>query len=519
MLQQQTLKQKLMLHRLFLRTAISISLSTTLVSTSTTAAFTSTSYQHQRSNQYQYSTSEQALLRSRISSFHNNKNEDKNNNLKMSTMRLGSTTSSENIDTKNNKTNTEKTNYSNNSFTTKTKEQTIAKRVSSAPSSLKACGERLRNGDLVSFPTETVYGLGCHALDPDAVHKVFAAKRRPLTDPLIVHVISAADACQLWNNDSSNDEGKQLQKALMALMDQFWPGPLTIIAQAHECVPPIVTAGTGFVAARCPSHPIARELIRTAGIPIAAPSANRFGHVSPTRANHVLSDLGAENVWVVDPDYFDLHEHEHDHEYSDSSSSRPTGICNTICNVGVESTVAKVDEVEGTVSILRHGAVSPVDIQNCLKSAELANIFRVQICIRTTGEEVANVAPGQTIKHYSPDVPSFIISQKRLQEDFVSLRNDEEKELVQKAVVLDFEGQLSWLQNDCLAYRDLSASGDSNEAAMRVFDSLRWSELIEGAERVYFPELVVEGESDALALAVKDRLTRAASGVVIDEFQ
>eukprot|EP00816_Leptocylindrus_hargravesii_P004516 CAMPEP_0196816596 /NCGR_PEP_ID=MMETSP1362-20130617/56216_1 /TAXON_ID=163516 /ORGANISM="Leptocylindrus danicus, Strain CCMP1856" /LENGTH=414 /DNA_ID=CAMNT_0042193997 /DNA_START=394 /DNA_END=1638 /DNA_ORIENTATION=- len=406
----------------------------------------------------------------------------------------------------------------NNNNTNNT--QVVAKRVSATPSSLQACGERLRNGELVSFPTETVYGLGCHALDPDAVHKVFAAKRRPLTDPLIVHVVSPADACQLWKvkttiHDESNNNGSPMmqKQALMALMDEFWPGPLTIIAQAHECVPPIVTAGTGFVAARCPSHPIARALIETAGIPIAAPSANRFGHVSPTRADHVLSDLGGEDVWVVDVDVDvtgDTPAAADDDDHANTNT-------NTICNVGVESTVAKVDDVEGTVSVLRHGAVSPVAIQNCLRYAGLADQFRVQICIRTTGEEVANVAPGQTIKHYSPDVPSFIISQKRFTK--LLLLNDDEKEFVRKAVVLDFGGQLSWLQKDCLAYRDLSVTGDSSEAAMRVFDSLRWSELIEGAERVYFPELVVEGESDALALAVKDRLTRAASGVIIEKFQ
>jgi len=504
-------QQQPMLHRLFLKTAatataISIASSSLftfpcLGTTTTTSAFTFTTssdlHFHLRIQKQQYSSSysyyskadcnseQKQLRRQRRRPFYYNLKINNKSNLVILSASMSN---------------------SNSNSSDKAVAVAVAKRVSATPSSLQACGERLRNGDLVSFPTETVYGLGCHALDPDAVNKVFTAKRRPLTDPLIVHVVSAADACRLWNLNFN-----KTNNALMALMDEFWPGPLTIIAQAHECVPPIVTAGTGFVAARCPSHPIARALIETAGIPIAAPSANRFGHVSPTRADHVLSDLGAEDVWVVDT--FDVNENENENENK-----------NNICNVGVESTVAKVDDVEGTVSVLRHGAVSPVDIQNCLQNAGLADQFRVQICIRTTGEEVANVAPGQTIKHYSPDVPSFIISQKRSRFTTTStststLLNDDEKEFVRKAVVLDFGGQLSWLQKDCLAYRDLSVTGDSSEAAMRVFDSLRWSELIEGAERVYFPELVVEGESDALALAVKDRLTRAASGVVLEEFQ
>ena len=335
-------------------------------------------------------------------------------------------------------------------------------------------------------------------MDESAVRKVFKAKRRPLSDPLIVHVVSVEDAFKLWkfasNNISSkgNDHDMDQTKALIALMEDFWPGPLTIISEADESVPPIVTAETGFVAARCPSLMIARQLISLAGVPIAAPSANRFGHVSPTRADHVLSDLGEEDVWVVDP--------------GDGESN--------VCSVGVESTVAKVEE--GIVSILRHGAVSPIDIEESLARAGLKDKFRVQICVRTTGEDVPNVSPGQTIKHYSPDVPSFIISDKRISSG--DTFEPTEKQFAEKSVVLDFGGRLSWLQNISLAYRDLSLVGSSSEAAMRVFDSLRWAELVNGAERVYFPELVVSSEcnNDALILAVKDRLTRAASGVIID---
>ncbi|EJK47551.1 hypothetical protein THAOC_33720, partial [Thalassiosira oceanica] len=189
----------------------------------------------------------------------------------------------------------------------------IARHVPATRQSLEQCGERLRDGKLVSFPTETVYGLGCHALDPVAVQKVFNAKERPLSDPLIVHVTDELDALNLWcassdhiNSSVNQPAGRESRnsiesQALRVLVKTFFPGPLTIVARARQDVPQIIMANTGYVACRSPSHPVARALIATAGVPIAAPSANKFGHVSPTLASHVLDDLGLEDVWVVDP--------------------------------------------------------------------------------------------------------------------------------------------------------------------------------------------------------------------------
>ena len=388
-----------------------------------------------------------------------------------------------------------------------------ARRVAATPHSLSECGDRLRSGDLVSFPTETVYGLGCHALDPEAVSKVFRAKERPLTDPLIVHVTSTPDAMKLWDASASttppNDTSVE-GRALRALCDAFWPGPLTVVAKAAPSVPGIVMAGTGYVACRSPSHPVARALIDAAQVPIAAPSANKFGHVSPTRANHVLDDLGDEDVWVVDPE-------------SDEAASTET-----VCNVGVESTVAKVEmssEDSGKVVVLRHGAVSTTDIRRALDKVGLSEQIEVMAVVRSTGDHVAHVAPGQTIRHYSPDVVSYMIAHSRYGQGMELGR--EETAFLSQAVVIDFAGRLGALKDYALAYRDLSSGGDSSEAAAKVFDALRWAENVQGAERVYFPEIVVSqpasdtaatpvGEEDALTLAVKDRLTRAASGVVID---
>lgn len=393
-----------------------------------------------------------------------------------------------------------------------------AKYISTSDTSLKEAGERIRSGYLVSFPTETVYGLGCHALDPAAVSRVFEAKERPLTDPLIVHVNEAQDATKLWEASSihcpvstTQHFHKNLEKkALEVLADEFWPGPLTLVAKASPDIPPIIMANTGFVACRSPSHPIARKLIAASGVPIAAPSANKFGHVSPTRASHVMDDLGMEDVWIVNPDL------DQDSEFNNTGAF--------VCDVGVESTVAKVEvlpEGMGRISILRHGAVSAMEILDCLVEKGLGDDFEVVEKMQATGESVSHVAPGQTIRHYSPNIPSFLISHERYSSKSDVFWNDEEeKNYLQSAVVIDFAGRLSPLKDIALAYRDLSADGNASVAAASVFDTLRWSETVKGVQRVYFPEIVIDetkvGKGEALVLAVKDKLTRAASGVVID---
>jgi len=308
-------------------------------------------------------------------------------------------------------------------------------------------------------------------------------------------------------------------------------------------------AGTGYVACRSPSHPVARALIESSGgIPIAAPSANKFGHVSPTRARHVMDDLGEEDVWILDP------------ELEGGGVNDDDGVGGICCDVGVESTVVKIEMEEegvennagvgivGKIVLLRHGAVSSNDILECLRqtpydndssssgssstgscSPNLADRLEVIAKPQTTGTAVKHVAPGQTIRHYSPNLPSYMIASKRYtqQQQLQTQQSQnqwsqDEKRNLQTAVILDFGGRLQSCRAFALAYRDLSEGGDPKMAAANVFDALRWSEKVEDAERVYFPEISVGDDDDreevvdALILAVKDRLTRAASGVVID---
>eukprot|EP00538_Stauroneis_constricta_P009104 CAMPEP_0119548950 /NCGR_PEP_ID=MMETSP1352-20130426/2750_1 /TAXON_ID=265584 /ORGANISM="Stauroneis constricta, Strain CCMP1120" /LENGTH=403 /DNA_ID=CAMNT_0007594363 /DNA_START=405 /DNA_END=1616 /DNA_ORIENTATION=+ len=387
-------------------------------------------------------------------------------------------------------------------------ERAVLARIVPSNNDLEECGSRLRGGDLVAFPTETVYGLGCNALDSNAITKVFEAKERPLTDPLIVHVNDRSSAFELWEAEPDSCEGKVLN----ALCDRFWPGPLTIVAKAKESVPPILMANTGFVACRSPSGNIARRLIDAARVPLAAPSANKFGHVSPTTASHVWDDLLHEDVWIVDSE-------------SPGSSSDAD---DAVCNVGVESTVAKVEAAAsedskgpGRILLLRQGAVSVQDIAACLEASGLSDLFDVETRTKkTTSDHVATVAPGQSIRHYSPNIPSFMVSTSRCKDESSPL-SEEEKQFLKSSIIIDFGGLLRRWQSLSVAYRDLSPSGDSAEAAKTVFATLRWTEQVKGSvQRVIFPEIEEDPDAnDALRLALKDKMTRAASGNIIDSLR
>ncbi len=218
----------------------------------------------------------------------------------------------------------------------------------------------LRAGGLVALPTETVYGLGANALDRDAVGMIFAAKQRPAWDPVIVHI---ADLAML--------EGlvKEVPEAARRLMEAFWPGPLTLLLPRTLAVPDEVTAGRPLVGVRMPAHPVALELIRRAGVPVAAPSANTFGHTSPTTAAHVLDDLDGRIDAVVD--------------------AGPT-------DHGVESTV--LDACQSPMVIYRLGAVTAVQIRDTAGAVE---IFRGGLSLVETPQS-ALPSPGVGLRHYAP---------------------------------------------------------------------------------------------------------------------
>ena len=194
-----------------------------------------------------------------------------------------------------------------------------------AQEALERAAAILRGGGLVAFPTETVYGLGANALDAAAVGRIFAAKERPSWDPVIVHIANEAALAGLV---------VELPDAARKLMAAFWPGPLTLLLPRTAAVPDVVTAGRALVGVRMPAHPVALEVIRRAGVPVAAPSANRFGHTSPTSAEHVLADLDGRIDAIVD--------------------AGPT-------DCGVESTV--LDPCASPMAIYRPGAVTAAQIR------------------------------------------------------------------------------------------------------------------------------------------------------------
>ena len=232
-------------------------------------------------------------------------------------------------------------------------------------------------------------------------------KGRPLTDPLIVHVLDYSSALSLI---SLTEEEGDIFKSLTSA---FWPGPLTCIVRASALIPPTVTANTGFVGVRAPAHPLARQLLEVCKLPVAAPSANRFGHVSPTKAMHVLADLGCKGVRVLNGESVHL---------SIASTTSPVS-----CEFGIESTVLKVDGATKTLTIFRQGAVTQLQIEKVLRTLNpsaaawtVAAVSRtVQMHKRVEEEDaqpqasiaatVGQEAPGQAVTHYSPDVPCVMV--------------------------------------------------------------------------------------------------------------
>lgn len=383
-------------------------------------------------------------------------------------------------------------------------------------SGIQIAGELLRHGRLVAFPTETVYGLGANALDEAAARAIFAAKGRPTTDPLIVHILNAEDAAPLINVEG------EAEAVFAALGKCFWPGPLTLIVRAAACIPGIITANTGMVGIRSPSHPIARSLLKEAKVPIAAPSANLFGHVSPTRFEHVLKDLGDKGVSVINGD-------------------APEYLSHT-CVHGIESTVAKLDIEKKVVFILRQGAVTRQQVLNALRDNSFGD-WSVELVVRSVAmlptsraPELApsnegELAPGQAITHYAPDIPCVIASsieivQSSIEMD-VSLLRDDEKTVfnsneLSKTVLIDFGGRLSAIQDFVLAYRDISPNSDTAEGARSLFLSLRWAEAVPTAEHVILANIlpadggISEAFLDSMGPGLADRMQRAASGVKLN---
>lgn len=310
----------------------------------------------------------------------------------------------------------------------------------------------IQRGGLVAFPTETVYGLGADATNAHAVAKIFEVKARPRFDPLIVHVASVEEARSLWT---------QCPESARKLMEAFWPGPLTLVLPKNERIPDLVTAGLSTVAVRMPDHPVALELIRQAGCPIAAPSANRFGGVSPTTAQAVREELGESVDLILD---------------------------GGLTRVGIESTVLGF-EGERAV-LLRPGGV-PVEAITRLVG---------KVLIRQV-DPAHPESPGMLSRHYAPRTPLYLL------EDTTVPRRFEAPFQVAKGSI----GLLSLspvLQAKGLTHIEvLSHTGDLVEAATRFFQALRRLDAL-GLEAIVALPMPEHG----LGLALMDRLRKASVG-------
>lgn len=300
----------------------------------------------------------------------------------------------------------------------------------------------IREGGLVAFPTETVYGLGANALNPLAVAAIFEAKQRPSFDPLIVHVADISQIEELFE--------KPITPLVYELAERFWPGPLTIVHRRSALVPGIVSAGMDTVAVRMPAHPVAKELIRLAGVPVAAPSANRFGQLSPTRHEHVMKqEMEIDYLLVGDYDI-----------------------------IGIESTVLYVEN--DTVTILRPGIITAKELMEFVPESNIIN----------KGENTKLSSPGLLKSHYSPLKPLYFLS-------------DEITMLPVKSGLILHGFTDNVLEAGKITYT--SKNGNLKEATANLFTALHDMEDDSAVDAIFIETVPEIG----LGIAIMDRLRKA----------
>ncbi len=317
-----------------------------------------------------------------------------------------------------------------------------------AEAEIQQAARKIAAGGIVAFPTETVYGLGASALDASAVAKVFEVKNRPTFDPLIVHAadIEQAAAC-----------AKAFSETAQRLAEAFWPGPLTLVIRKAGSIPDLVTAGLPTVAVRMPNHPVALEMIRQAGVPVAAPSANPFGALSPTTAEHVRKHLAGKVDAILD--------------------GGP-------CTVGVESTIVSLAGEHPV--LLRPGGASAEAIEHVVGALERA--------AAADGNQKSPSAPGQLASHYAPRTPLFLTTAP-------GTASGERIGLLAFAPPAD--------ERPFAAVEVLSSRGSLREAAANLFAALHRLDTL-GLDAILAEPLPEHG----LGAAINDRLRRAAAKTI-----
>ena len=319
----------------------------------------------------------------------------------------------------------------------------------------------LKEGGTVAFPTETVYGIGANALDKNAIAKIFSAKGRPSDNPLIVHVADINDLKKLTRN---------VDAEVFILMEKFWPGPISFVLPKSDIIPLEITAGLDTVAIRMPSHNIALELIKMAGIPIAAPSANTSGKPSPTNAQHVIDDLYGKVDVIIDGGN---------------------------CQVGLESTVVDVTNIPPV--ILRPGGVTKEQLAEAFGEILIKNLY--------TNDDEVNIpkAPGMKYRHYSPKAGIVVVLG-----DDDSLVSEKVLELAMENVKMGKKIGIMGTEKNIKNYKDYRAfsMGDINspkEIAENLFRILR------EFDNTDVDLIIAEGiKTEGIGAAVMNRLCKAA---------
>lgn len=333
------------------------------------------------------------------------------------------------------------------------------------PDVIAAAAEVLRDGRLVAFPTETVYGLGANALDEAAIQRIYAAKQRPSNDPIIAHIA---------NTDQLRQVAVDIPDVAYQLAERFWPGPLTLVLKRAAVVPAVIAAGLETIAVRMPSNKVARALIDAADVPVAAPSANTFTRPSATTAQHVLHDLGGRVDLVLD------------------------GGATTI---GLESTV--LDLTGGAPKILRPGGVTMDDLSAMFPGTSFA--------LRYTESDEANVSPGQMLKHYAPNAQMNLFSGP-LYSVLVAMKDSAARcvEAGQSVGFLVAKEDAPHL-GDKGVVRVLGKRDDLKTISHNLFAAMRDLDEL-GVDVILARDFGRSG----LGVALWDRLLRAAEGQIID---
>jgi L-threonylcarbamoyladenylate synthase len=336
------------------------------------------------------------------------------------------------------------------------------------------CSENISNGNVVIFPTETVYGIGASALNLDAIQKIYQIKNRPGNNPLIMHILN-------WQGGIIYTKLNPLETSIVeSLTNTFWPGPLTILVKKSSYVLDAISANTDWVALRSPKHPVIRKLIEKSMVPIVAPSANISGKITSTYKDHVLKYFKHTDVSVI----------------IDENPS----------TIGIESTIVKINNNQ--IDIVRPGLITKEDIQTCLKT--IPNITISHVHISSQAEY-----PGSNISHYTTD-------KKTLMFNFISyntLNNSSDeitqsiknvtKEYLNQSAIIDFNKKNQQYYDYFAAHVDLSESGDLNEALFNLYNILHQLNTIDIKNILIFD---FWSSKDGLYKTIYDRLYRCANG-------